>query len=302
MTIGNALLGQFLSLTITLSGTVNEYLYRRHNVNFPALQTVLFYLLLALFYVPKWLWNSRKERSASAFVTLSMAVKTRFLWYSGYALLDCIASLLVIKSYIYTNLATVALLSTFSTPCVIVLSRIFLRAKYRPLQYTGAAICVAGVVLFSVSLGLETSKAGLYGGLLAIGSAIVYACANVMAEGMVKVDEHDSTEFLALTGTSGFLWSLLVLLIFGWDEPGALLAQPSSVYPLVILHILAIFGFYSGLPFFIRRASATFFNLSLLTVNIYSALVNLVLFRDSFTWSFPIALIVVNVGILVYSY
>lgn len=299
--IGTALLGQFLSLAITLSGTVNEYLFRRHHANFPVLQTVMFYLVLSAFYLPCWLLRSRKHGSMAS--TLAMALKLHGPVYLGYAMLDCFAALLVIKAYLFTSLAVVALLSTISTPCVILLSRIFLNSRFRPLQYTGAAICVAGVVFFSVAQGLDKGSGDAWlGGMLALGSALLYACANVLAERLVTGESYDSYEFLALTGTAGLLVSLVILLIFGRDEPGALFSQPASVYPLVFLHVLAIFGFYSAMPVFIRRASATFFNLSLLTVNIYSALVNLILFQDAFTWAFPIALVIVNLGIIVYSY
>lgn len=299
--IGTALLGQFLSLAITISGTVNEYLFRRHHANFPVLQTVLFYLVLAAYYLPCWLLRSRKHGSAAS--TLCIALRLHGPVYFGYALLDCFAALLVIKAYLFTSLAVVALLSTISTPCVILLSRLLLGSRFKAAQYAGAAICVAGVVFFSVAQGLEQGSGDAWlGGLLALGSALFYACANVLVERLVAAESYDAYEFLALTGTAGLLLSLLILLLAGGGEAAALLAQPPSVYPLVLLHVLAIFGFYSAMPVFIRRASATFFNLSLLTVNIYSALVNLVLFQDAFTWAFPLALIIVNFGIIVYSY
>jgi solute carrier family 35 protein F1/2 len=212
-----------------------------------------------------------------------------------------VAALLVIRAYSFTNLAAIALLSTISTPSVILLSRIFLGTRYRPVQYAGAVVCVSGVVFFSVSLGLEARGDAWLGGVMAVASALVYACANVIAERVTTAEQYDSDEFLALTGAAGLLWAVLALALFGQHEPALFLAQPASVYPLVGMYVLAVFGFYAALPMFIRRASATFFNLSLLTVNIYSALANMVLFQDAFTWSFPVALLIVTVGILIYS-
>jgi len=315
--IGNALLGQFLSIAITLSGAVNEYLYRRHAVNFPALQTVAFYLLLTLVFLPKWLLSCSSRRRSGGrplSVIVRGVIQARGWTYCLYAMLDCVAALLVIRAYNYTNLAVIALLSTISTPCVIVLSRIFLATRYKPMQYLGAAVCVAGIVFFSVAVGLEDSNGSgnsgesWWGGLLALASALLYAGANVIAERVTTScsDQHDasydSSEFLALTGAAGLAWALLGLLLLGRHEPALLLQQPASAYPLIALYVLAIFGFYAGMPVFIRRASATFFNLSLLTVNIYSALVNMVLFQDAFTWSFPTALLIVTIGILIYSF
>lgn len=304
--IGNALLGQFLSVTITLSGAVNEYLARRYSVNFPALQTVLFYLLLAIVYTPKWLIKRRrKDPSLSVSEIIRTVWKDKGLWYTGYALLDCIAAVLVIKAYLFTNLAVVALLSTISTPCVIVLSRLFLGTKYRVLQYIGAGICVSGVVFFSVCLGLDTALTGKddwLGAVLALASALVYAGSNVLAERLTSGDMYDSDEFLAMTGVAGLTWSLLYMLASGLPELSLFLSQPPPVIALIFIYAVSIFAFYSVLPQFLRVASATLFNLSLLTVNIYSALVNMALFQDAFTWSFPIALLIVTVGILVYSY
>lgn len=304
--IGNALLGQFLSVAITLSGAVNEYLARRYKVNFPALQTVLFYLLLSIVYTPKWLLKRRrKEPHTPTSEVIRRVWNVKGLWYTGYAFLDCIAAILVIRAYLFTNLAIVALLSTISTPCVIVLSRLFLGTQYRPLQYAGAIICVSGVIFFSVNLGLQTMAEGgdtWLGGLLALGSALVYAGSNVLAERLTSGDSYDSDEFLAMTGVAGLAWSMLYMLASGLSELGLFIAQPSPVIALIFLYALSIFGFYSVLPLFLRLASATLFNLSLLTVNIYSALVNMALFQDTFTWSFPISLLIVSVGILVYSY
>jgi solute carrier family 35 protein F1/2 len=210
----------------------------------------------------------------------------------------------VIKAYLFTNLAVIALLSTISTPCVIVLSRLFLGTHYRALQYIGATICVSGVVFFSISFGVDTLSSGSdawLGCLLALSSALVYAGSNVLAEQLTVGDSYDSDEFLAMTGVAGLAWSVLYLLASGLMELSQFPSQPAPVIALVFLYALSIFCFYTALPLFLRRASATLFNLSLLTVNIYSALVNMALFEDSFTWSFPVALLIVTVGILVYS-
>lgn len=297
------LLGQFLSACITVSGACNDYLFRRFNVNLPATGMILFYLLLSSFYLSRWLWQARGKTGSSPSVVFGAALRDKGWWYFGYGLLDCVSALLVVSAYAYTNLATVALLSAVSTPGVIILSRIFLRRKYTLLQYTGATVCIGGVVLFSVSLGLSQQRDAWIGAAFALTSALTYAVANVMAEKLTAGEDYEADEFLGLIGGFGLFWTLVYMVVVGGrTELAGIWSHPLPVYGFILIHVAALFGFYSVLPLFIKRASATMFNLSLLTTNIYSVLVNMLVFRDAFSLFLPVSLLVVTIGILIYSY
>lgn len=53
----------------------------------------------------------------------------------------------VVKAYQYTSLTSVMLLDCWSIPCVMLLTWIFLKTKYRYKKITGVIVCIAGLVL-----------------------------------------------------------------------------------------------------------------------------------------------------------
>lgn len=293
---GTIALGQLLALSVTASGYINELLARSYNCSLPTVQAALLYGTLAVVYLGRWLCCGGRR------VNLRAVCAERGGAYLLYSLLDFVSTVLVIQAYAYTSISVIALLQTVSTPAVIVLSRLCLGTRFRALQYAGAGLCVAGVVFLSVSLGLQSSQNTLYGCLLSVGSALVYAVSNVLAEWQLDNPEASPAEFLALLGTGGTVWSLACLGLLRRAEALDYVAQPLPVHALVALYLVAIFGFYSLLPVFLRRASATLFNLSLFTISIYSALVNHFVFADAMVWSFPAAFLVITAGILLYSY
>jgi hypothetical protein len=52
---------------------------------------------------------------------------------------------LVVKSYQYTTITSVMLLDCFSIPCVMLLSRFFLKSKYSIRQIASVGICLLGI-------------------------------------------------------------------------------------------------------------------------------------------------------------
>lgn len=53
----------------------------------------------------------------------------------------------VVKAYQYTSLTSVMLPDCWSIPCVMLLTWIFLKTKYRFKKITGVIVCIAGLVL-----------------------------------------------------------------------------------------------------------------------------------------------------------
>ncbi len=288
-------LGQVLSLCITSSGAITEYIFRKYELNLCGIQTLSFYSLLACVYLMKW-YSSKKNN-------ILATIKLKGKVHSIYSLIDCISSVLLIKAYSYTTLSIIGLLSTVSTPCVIFLSYFFLKSRYRVQQYAGAVVCLVGIIYLFVSLGLDSGSTPWLGGFLAILSAVLYSCGNILAEKLISSSEtYKSDEFLALIGGAGVVWSLLFLLMFRTNEIYELQSQPLSVYICILAYSICLLLFYSVFPLFLELASATLFNLSLFTVNIYSALINHFLFDDHFSWSFPVAFFIVSIGILLYTF
>lgn len=82
-------------------------------------------------------------------VLLSMTNITLFTWWT------------VVKAYQYTSLTSVMLLDCWSIPCVMLLTWIFLKTKYRFKKITGVIICIAGLVLVVFSDVHAGDRAGM---------------------------------------------------------------------------------------------------------------------------------------------
>lgn len=64
----------------------------------------------------------------------------------SYLITDIICSA-VVKAYQYTSITSVMLLDCWSIPCVMLLTWLFLKTKYRFAKITGVVVCVAGLVM-----------------------------------------------------------------------------------------------------------------------------------------------------------
>ena len=58
---------------------------------------------------------------------------------------------------------------------------------------------------------------------------------------------------------------------------------------------------YSLVPFFIKRASATLLNISNLTTAVWSMIIDMALFGESFKWLYIVAFLFETFAILLYS-
>lgn len=104
------------------------------------------------------------------------------------------------------------------------LSRLFLRSRYRPLHLAGVALCIAGLCLTVLSDRIVPSKDtntnnanndndddtyphALLGDMLCLVGAALYAASNVMQEALVKA--HDRAEFLGMLGAYGAALSFM---------------------------------------------------------------------------------------------
>ncbi|XP_039684147.1 2,3-dimethylmalate lyase isoform X1 [Medicago truncatula] len=75
------------------------------------------------------------------------AMQAKWYYYILLGLVDVEANFLVVKAYQYTSLTSVMLPDCWSIPCVMLLTWIFLKTKYRFKKITGVIVCIAGLVL-----------------------------------------------------------------------------------------------------------------------------------------------------------
>lgn len=117
------------------------------------------------------------------------------------------ANFFVVLAYRYTSITSIMLLDCFSIPCAMILSRLFLGSRYRPLHLAGVALCVAGLCLTVLSDRIVPAKGGAHedwdtyphamlGDAFCLIGAALYAASNVMQEALVKA--YDRAEFLGM--------------------------------------------------------------------------------------------------------
>ena len=109
-------------------------------------------------------------------------------------------------------------------------------------------------------------------------------------------------EFLALSSTCSFMWSLAYLLIGRRQELSAYGAQIGTwATGYLLVYLLCMLLFYSLLPIVLSRTSAAVFNLSMMTVNIFSLIAGFLVFGDRFTWTLIIAFVLITAGLILYN-
>jgi solute carrier family 35 protein F1/2 len=284
-------LGQILSLLITSTGISSQLLAADYQTSIPVTQGFLNYVLLSL-YSAHLVWHGQ------LFATL----RARWWQYLLLALIDVEANYLVVMAYQYTNIGSVMLLDCWSIPVVMVLAYIFLRTRFRLVQYLAVIMCIIGLVLLVISdiLKGESLAAGSQpwlGDVLCLAGATLYGISNVCQEAFVK--QYSSIEYLAMIGLFGTLIGAIQMLA----TESALLGNvqwSAPVIGLICAFGVSMFLLYSLVPTMLRLGGATFYNVSLLTSDFFAVIVQIWLFHDLPNWVYAIAFFVIIVGLLVY--
>jgi len=136
------------------------------------------------------------------------------------------------------------------------------------------------------------------GDVLCLAGSILYAISNVGQEFMVK--EFDRTEWLAMIGVGGSLVCGIQLAIFEREELNGIQWSAPVVLLIVAFGIL-LFALYSLTPFMMILGSATLFNLSLLTSDVYAIIVGIFLFDSKPSFLYFIAFAIIITGLILYN-
>ncbi|KAK3007808.1 hypothetical protein RJ639_015200, partial [Escallonia herrerae] len=287
-TLVGLVLGQFLSLLITSTGFSSSELARR-GINAPTSQSLLNYVLLALVY-------------GSVLIYRKKALKAKWYYYILLGLVDVEANFLVVKAYQYTSLTSVMLLDCWSIPCVILLTWLFLKTKYRFIKIVGVGICVAGLVMvvFSDVHAADRSSGTnpLKGDILVIVGSMLYAISNVSEEFLVK--SADRVELMAMLGLFGAIMSACQIGILERNELKSIHWSAGAVLPFTGF-AAAMFLFYSSVPILLKMSGSTMLNLSLLTSDMWAVLIRIFAYHEKVDWMYFVAFAAVAVGLVVYS-
>ncbi|KAB2622972.1 solute carrier family 35 member F1-like [Pyrus ussuriensis x Pyrus communis] len=281
-------LGQFLSLLITSTGFSSSELAKK-GINVPTSQSFLNYVLLAIVYGGIMLYRRKP-------------LKAKWYYYVLLGIVDVEANFLVVKAYQYTSITSVMLLDCWSIPCVMLLTWIFLKTKYRFAKITGVVVCVAGLVMVVFSDVHAGDRAGgskpSVGDALVIAGATLYAVSNVSEEFLVK--NADRVELMSMLGLFGAFVSAIQMSILERHELKSIHWSSGAVLPFVGFSV-AMFLFYSFVPVLLKANGSTMLNLSLLTSDMWAVLIRIFAYHEKVDWMYFVAFAGVCVGLVIYS-
>ncbi|KAG7566471.1 Solute carrier family 35 member SLC35F1/F2/F6 [Arabidopsis suecica] len=225
-------------------------------------------------------------------------------WYNYFllAFVDVEANFLVVKAYQNTSMTSVMLLDCWAIPCVLVLTWVFLKTRYRFMKISGVFICIVGVVMVVFSDVHAGDRAGgsnpVKGDFLVIAGASLYAVSNVTEEFLVK--NADMIELMSFLGLFGAIIAAIQISIF---ERGALrdIHWTTEAILLYIGVALALFMLYSLITVLIMINGATMFNLSLLTSDMWAVLIRTFGYHEKVDWLYFLAFATTATGLIIYS-
>jgi drug/metabolite transporter (DMT)-like permease len=258
----------------------------------PLLLTALYYFLLLSF----WIIFNRK------------LTKPRFV-YVIIAVLDSQANFLNIYAFsiIHFNYAFIINISSVFWTCL--LTWIFIKSyKYRKIHILGVSIALLGVAAtlygsMSRLAQIDSLFKDYKGLLLCIGASLLYASSNVTMEIFFESGQ-DIYEYFPWLGLFGFIISAIEAIPLGEYSS---IASHEYVFTwgllcLALGQAITLVIFTSIAPFFIKRCSASMFNISLVSQIFWSYIVE-VIFQESTPKSFIyyIGFVVIIIGIWIFN-
>ncbi|CAO3656274.1 unnamed protein product [Mucor fragilis] len=197
-------LGQLLSLCITGTSSASSALWRHYAISIPFTQNLCNYILLAVVYT-----TLSRRNSTSIPAPSGSSSNSRLSWqFFGFSFADVLGNVLAVLAFKNTSVLSALVLSSWSIPCIMLLSTYFLNATYSKIHVQSALVCLVGLALLiwgdTIDDDEATKNHSWIGDLICLSSATLYAISNVTEEHLVK--QRTSTEFL---GQAGFWGSIL---------------------------------------------------------------------------------------------
>ncbi|KAI9010514.1 solute carrier family 35 member SLC35F1/F2/F6 [Phycomyces nitens] len=284
-------LGQVLSLCITATSSASSALWQHHSVSIPFTQNFCNYLLLAIVY-------GTLGKPAQEDQEISVG-GWKFL---GYSFADVQANVLAVLAFKSTSVLSALILSSWTLPCIMLLSTAFLGARYNLSHFGGVSLCLAGLgmLIWSDIAGQpgSTDNHSWIGDIVCLLSATLYAISNVTEEYLVV--HYPAHEFLS---RAGFWGSIICGFQAFYYEHGKWVSieWTWTIVGLVAVYVLCLFSMYSLAPTLYRLSSATFMTMSLMTSNFYSLVAGLVFLDAKMPPFYPLAYALVLAGVTTYN-
>ncbi|CAG8974537.1 hypothetical protein HYALB_00005809 [Hymenoscyphus albidus] len=288
------LIGQILALCITGTNTFSSLLVNK-GTSIPAFQTLFNYILLTIIYATYTLFKYGPKKYFKLFLVDGWK-------YAILSFLDVEGNYFTVLAYRYTNLLSAQLINFWSIVCVVIISFLLLKVRYKPFQIIGILVCCGGMGLL-IGSDAKTGGTGsatptmVKGDLFAVVGATFYGITNVFEEWFVS--KRPAYEVLGMLGLFGIIINGVTAAIFDrssfqnatWD---------GEVGSYVVGYTLILCLFYSLAPVMFRMSSAAFFNISLLTGNFWGVIIGIKVFGLTIYYLYPIAFVMIILGLVCY--
>lgn len=245
--------------------------------------TGLNYILLFLTWGTYWLVTKPRH-----FVQV---LKKNWRVYAAMSLFDFEANYFVNRAYGLTSTLSVTLLNSSSTVWVVVFSLILLKARYKLIDYLSILLCIGGlvmIVLEDLNISRLSTEAPtdqyILGNVFALIAGLLFSLANITQEYAVK-SYGGPVEYCVFIGFFGSIVALIQIAIVERVEfSNWALLDDGTVGPVIgciVGWAILMWILYSTVGWYFQYGGrATVFNLSLLTVNIYTLILSLIAFKD----------------------
>ena len=212
------------------------------------------------------------------------------------AFLDVEANYLTVLAYRYTTLTSVTLFDALAIPSAMILSKFWLGRAYGRIHLVGVALCMVGVVVNVMQDyrivndqdddeddgNIDLYPHRIRGDFLAIAGGLLYGINDVVCEICVRTHGHAS-EFLGMMGLFAGAIAIIQAAIvereaiaqfFTLDAAGGEEGSCSAAtaWGLLSAFVAANVVSYSGAAWFLLLSEACFFNLSLLTGDLWTVI------------------------------
>ena len=218
---------------------------------------------------------------------------------------DCFSRFCLVYAYEFTSITSVMLLDSFSVPCALLLSKLYLGAKFTKRHYAGVLMCMVGMTVTILSdfephkgENFPDSEHRLVGDCIVLFGAFLMAVSNVIQEPIMK--NHDKREFLGMVGLFGVFISGILVLIFEKQDLTSAELTP-TVWGYLMSYTIASAGQYILLSIFLVHGDSTLFNLSVATSDVYSMLFAFVVEHYEVDGIYLLGFCLIVVGLYVYN-
>jgi solute carrier family 35 protein F1/2 len=254
--------------------------------------------------------------------------------YFPMALLDVYANYFTVLAFSYTTMTSVTLFDALAIPTAMVVSAVFLSRRYTRLHLLGVGACSVGILVnvlqdyeHDIGGGSDVDRSDgvehddvsngvsgpyypnkLRGDLMAMLGGILFGINNTVGEVAVR-STGGPNEYLGMLGVYATCICLVQSLLFERDEIAEFFnksgnksstCSASTAWFLLFAYFVSAVLCYLGASRFLQVSEACFFNLSLLTGDLWSVLFSVVAQRIVPQPLFFVALTFILSGVVAY--